>query len=106
MAKQTSKQTCKKTDTRVLSEKFRKRRNGIFKKADELARLTDAKIYIFVQRGTRCYTLKSAGERENWPPLESELVSHLASPNMLSLNIVIELINSKKEKFLKSYTFP
>ncbi len=48
MTKQTSKRTCKKTDTRVLSEKFRKRRNDIFKKANELTRLTDAKIYIFI----------------------------------------------------------
>ena len=84
MSKQSSKRSYKRTDTRHLSEKFRKRRNGIFKKADELVRLTDAKIYIFVQRGSRCDTLKSTEEHENWPPLESELVSHLASSNVKS----------------------
>ena len=58
----------------LLREKFRKRKTNRFKKADELARMTQSKIYIVVQHGDRYNTYQST-DKPNWPPRENEMVS-------------------------------
>ena len=64
---------------RLLREKLRKRRTNLFKKANELARMTNSKIYVVVQHDDKCHTYKST-EELNWPPLEREIVS---TPDLL-----------------------
>ncbi len=59
---------------RLLREKLRKRRTNLFKKANELARMTNSKIYIVVQHDDKFHTYKST-EESNWPPPEREIVS-------------------------------
>ena len=59
---------------RLLREKLRKRRTNLFKKANELARMTSSKIYVVVQHDDKYYTYKST-EELNWPPSEREIVS-------------------------------
>jgi len=59
---------------RLLREKLRKRRTNLFKKANELARMTNSKIYIVVQHDDKYHTYKST-EESNWPPPEREIVS-------------------------------
>ena len=59
---------------RLLREKLRKRRTNLFKKANELARMANSKIYIVVQHDDKYHTYKST-EESNWPPPEKEIVS-------------------------------
>lgn len=61
---------------RLLREKLRKRRTNLFKKANELAQMTNSKIYIVVQHDDKYHTYKST-EESNWPPPEREIVSML-----------------------------
>ena len=67
---------------RLLREKLRKRRTNLFKKANELARMTNSKIYIVVQHDDKYHTYKST-EESNWPPPEREIVS---TPDLLRSN--------------------
>ncbi|KAL8832510.1 MAG: hypothetical protein Q9191_000237 [Dirinaria sp. TL-2023a] len=60
---------------RLLREKLRKRRTNLFKKANELARMTNSKIYVVVQHDDKYYTYKST-EELNWPPPEREIGIH------------------------------
>jgi len=59
---------------RLLREKLRKRRTNLFKKANELARMTNSKIYVVVPHNDKYHTYKST-EESNWPPPEREIVS-------------------------------
>jgi len=63
-----------KKSERVAREKFRKRQTNLFKKAKELAQMTDSKVYLVVQRNDKHHTYKST-EEPNWPP-EGEVVSY------------------------------
>lgn len=59
---------------RRLREKFRKRKTNLFKKANELAWMTESKIYIIVQHDDKYHTYKST-EEPTWPPSGREVVS-------------------------------
>jgi len=59
---------------RRLREKFRKRKINLFKKANELAWMTESKIYIVVQHDDKYHTYKST-EEPKWPPSGREVVS-------------------------------
>ena len=61
---------------RLLREKLRKRRTNLFKKANELARMTNSKVYMVVQHDNKYHTYKST-EESNWPPSEREIVSRV-----------------------------
>ncbi len=67
---------------RLLREKLRKRRTNLFKKANELARMTNSKIYIIVQHDDKYHIYKST-EESNWSPPEREIVS---MPSLLRLD--------------------
>jgi len=62
------------TNERRLREKFRKRKTNVFKKANELAWMTESKVHIIIQHNDKYHTYKST-EEINWPP-SGELVSH------------------------------
>ena len=47
---------------RLLREKLRKRRTNLFKKANELTRMINSKIYIVVQHDDKFHTYKSTEE--------------------------------------------
>jgi len=64
---------CKRETQRA--EKFRKRRGNLLKKANELAWMTEAKVYIVLQERGKFYTYKST-EDQHWPPSEDTIVSH------------------------------
>ena len=66
------------TSERLLRETLRKRRTNLFKKANELARMTNSKIYMVVQHD-KYHTYKST-EKSNWPPPEREIMS---TPSLL-----------------------
>jgi len=60
---------------RLLREKLRKRRINLFKKVNELARMTDSKIYIVIQYNDKYHIYKSI-EESNWPLPEREIISY------------------------------
>ncbi len=64
---------------RLLREKLRKRRINLFKKANELARMTNSKTYVVVQHDDKYYIFNST-EESNWLPPEREIVS---TPDLL-----------------------
>ena len=57
-------------------EKFRKRKNNILKKGDELRLLCGADVYILLYRKGRYYTYKST-DQPFWPPLLEKIVRTL-----------------------------
>lgn len=61
---------------RAVQEKFRKRSQGLFKKANELSQQTGSDIYILIYRNNRYHTYQST-DREGWPALEQDIVSFL-----------------------------
>ena len=67
----------------MLREKFRKRSSSFFRKANELAQLAEAQIYVVILRNNRYYTYKST-EQPNWPPSESDIVG---VPKFATLNL-------------------
>lgn len=56
------------------SRKASQAEDHLFKKANELARMTNSKLYIVVQYDDKYHTYKST-EESNWPPPEGETVS-------------------------------
>ena len=70
----TMKIICKQV--RAERERFRKRRKGLFKKADELSILCHADLYLVIYQGGSYYTYSST-KRQGWPPSENDLVREL-----------------------------
>ena len=58
---------------RATDEKFRKRKNNILKKGDELRLLCEADVYILLRRKGRYYTYKST-DQPSWPPTLEKIV--------------------------------
>ncbi|KAI9774178.1 MAG: hypothetical protein M1839_001880 [Geoglossum umbratile] len=52
---------------KATDEKFRKRKNNILKKGDELRLLCGADVFILLRRKGRYYTYKST-DQPSWPP--------------------------------------
>ena len=63
-----------KQSERLAWEKFRRQQKNLFKKAKELAQMTDSKVYLSVERNDKYHTYKST-EKLNWPS-ERETVSY------------------------------
>ena len=61
---------------RATDEKFRKRKNNILKKGDELRLLCEADVYILLHRKGRYYTYNSTNQ-PSWPPSSDEIVNTL-----------------------------
>ena len=59
--------------TKNERERFRRRKLNLFKKAAELAKIGDAKVYLYVERGRRC-SVYASNEAESFPPADHELV--------------------------------
>jgi len=61
---------------RATDEKFRKRKNNILKKGNELRLLCEADVYILLRRKGRYYTYNSTNQ-PSWPPSSDEIVNTL-----------------------------
>jgi hypothetical protein len=59
-------------------EKFRKRKNNILKKGDELRLLCGADVYILLHRKGRYFTYKST-DQPSWPPPLEKIVRTLGT---------------------------
>src|SRR5437762_9682502 len=58
---------------KATDEKFRKRKNNILKKGDELRLLCGADVFILLRRKGRYYTYKST-DQPSWPPTLEQIV--------------------------------
>ena len=68
----------RRTNQRVVREKFRKRSPSWFKKGNELAQMTGAEIYMVALHRNKYSTYKST-DRPGWPPSEQDIVSRSGS---------------------------
>jgi hypothetical protein len=59
---------------RSAKNRFRKRRNGLFKKTFELSKLCEAEVFLVIEKDDKFYTFRST-EDESWPPTMEEIVS-------------------------------
>lgn len=62
-----------RTQRHAIREKARKRTKNLFKKANELAQIADANVYIIVNRGGK-YQIYRSTDQPGWPPSEQEMV--------------------------------
>ena len=70
----TRKPRCKITkEEKKTKERFRKRKASLMHKANELAILTDASVYVVIER-KRQFSLYKSTEDKAWPPTEDEVV--------------------------------
>jgi hypothetical protein len=58
---------------KAADEKFRKRKNNIVKKGDELRLLCEADVFILLHRKGRYYTYKST-DQPSWPPTLEKII--------------------------------
>ncbi len=58
-----------------INEKFRKRKRSLVNKADQLAKLCQADVYLVVSRENQ-YITYSSTEKAGWPPSKDELVGN------------------------------
>ena len=58
---------------RAERERFRKRRKGLVKKANELSFLCHTDLYLMMYQGGKYYIYNST-KKEGWPPSEKDLV--------------------------------
>jgi len=72
----------KKDTSKKVREKFRKRRTNLFKKANALAYLCDAQVYVIVGREDKYFAYKSTGAESLLRSVTS-LVSQLYQPFLI-----------------------
>ena len=70
---------------RIGREAIRRRRETLFRKADELGKMSDAHIYILVYDGGRYY-LYSSRDEPSWPPSKEHIVYLIHPPDMIHTN--------------------
>lgn len=63
-----------RVNKRTEDEKKRRRRHGLFKKANDLGLLGETEVYVVVRHRNRFYTYTST-DRALWPPTLEEIVS-------------------------------
>ena len=63
-------------EEKKTKERFRKRKASLMHKANELAILTDASVYLVVERKRQFSLYKSTADK-TWPPTEEEVVRPL-----------------------------
>ena len=57
----------------IVREKARKRTQSLFRKANELAQIADANIYVVINRNDK-YQIYKSTDQPGWPPSEQEMV--------------------------------
>jgi hypothetical protein len=61
------------SDRKNSQKRFKRRANGIMKKAHQLSKLCSAEIAIIIKKEGRYYTFRST-EAKSWPPSMEEIV--------------------------------
>lgn len=61
------------SNNRIGREAIRRRRETLFRKADELGKMSDAHIYLLVYDSGR-YHLYSSRDESSWPPSKEHIV--------------------------------
>ena len=64
-----------RTQRHIVREKARKRTKSLFRKANELAQITDANVYVVIDRSGKYQVYRSTDE-PGWPPSQEEMVRH------------------------------
>ncbi len=62
-----------RTERHIVREKARKRTQSLFRKANELAQIADANIYVVINRNDK-YQIYKSTDQPGWPPSEQEMV--------------------------------
>lgn len=65
----------RKSKLRKLNEKFRRRKNSLLKKADELANICSVEVCVVVKRNTKFHVYRSA-DAVDFPPSVDDIVNH------------------------------
>ncbi len=65
-----------KCSQRIARERFRERKNCLFKKAYEVGKLYQTDVYLVLYRNHRFYTYNSRDEA-SWPSFEKQIVDYL-----------------------------
>ena len=63
----------KKTEAQMSNEKFRKRKESILRKGNELGRLFQADIYIILRYKGKFHIYTSSDD-SSWPPKQDDIV--------------------------------
>ncbi|KAI9727198.1 MAG: hypothetical protein M1834_008506 [Cirrosporium novae-zelandiae] len=79
ISKETNKPNDFKKSNRALNEQFRKRRNNFLKKANDIARISDAKVYVIIEKKGRLIIYNSE-DPSSWPPKENDLRRYYPLP--------------------------
>lgn len=58
---------------KAKSQQFTRRKSGLAKKADELARLCHADVALIIRKNNRYYIYRST-DHDQWPPTITEIV--------------------------------
>ena len=58
---------------KAKSQQFTRRKSGLVKKADELARLCHADLALIIRKNNRYYIYRST-DHDQWPPTITEIV--------------------------------
>ena len=74
-----------RTQQHSVREKARKRTKSLFRKANELAQLTDANVYVVIGRNGKLQIYRSTNQH-GWPPSEEEMVRSLYTDIQAFLN--------------------
>lgn len=61
---------------RATAQRFRKRKDSLIRKADQLQSLCQAKVYVLLYRNGRFFVYNSATE-SHWPPSTEQIVRPL-----------------------------
>ncbi|KAG6358148.1 hypothetical protein INS49_014032 [Diaporthe citri] len=69
------------TERRKETERFRKRRLGLLRKAEQLRADFGVQAYVVIHRGDRYFTYTSLPDQPDWPPPPTVLVSGQADEN-------------------------
>lgn len=86
------------TEKKKTKERFRKRKSSFFKKANQLARLCDTKVYVLLARHDAYHVYKSTADQD-WPPSTKTVVRNQSSKPHLLFHA--EEISSQITLFLK-----
>lgn len=61
-------------DRKNRTERVRKRKKSLIKKADELARISGADVALIIRKNGRYWTYRSINQ-DSWPPAMEQIVS-------------------------------
>jgi len=92
---QTVQRMASRVNKKTEDEKKRRRRHGLFKKANELGLLGETDVYVVIRHRNRLYTYTST-DQALWPPTLEEIVS---SDSRVLLGHTLDLTERQKNSY-------